>query len=480
MRGLWAGRNRRLAAIAGIVTFALLGGTGASWAYWTSQTATAALSVTASTLTLSSTGAPGSYTLGNENVSAPGSSTLSSPPVLTSMTFTNTTTSGSTQAQTLNVVFSSASGGDPVLAAATTVAVWQQSGPCTSTPAANAATGTWSSGVTVSTPLAIGASVSYCILSTISTTRQSLATTNGSRSFTPQAAARLSIANFSYLTTSSASAPMQSRYIYPLAPITTSYWYAITRIGNTGCVDVWQANAGVGASLGSWVCKTPSYGDNAYNQQFKFMPRDANGFGALLSRLNQNLQIAAPASTASGGQLTTQTANSTDSTQLWQAQQVPSGGSNYIMFVNKYSGLCMDIPAATGGSAPATQTTCNGSSNQLFSLTQYDIASLPSFSCTTSGSSVSYSWTAGWNAPPLRIDAQNGSTWYTIATVTNSATSAAIDQTSSPLNGWSSGILSLGQSYNVRIVDVNSGAVIGTSSLTLYRVLIIGSLMARC
>ena len=158
------GRSTKLAVVAGIVTFSVLAGAGAGWAYWTSQ-ATSTTSVQAATLSITSTGfAP--TTLGNESVTAAGAVSLASTG---SITFTNTTTTTSTQTQTLGVTFSRASG-DATLAAATTLTVWSVASAASCTAAAtptSPVSGAWSAGVSVSRTLAPGASAVYCVRNTV-------------------------------------------------------------------------------------------------------------------------------------------------------------------------------------------------------------------------------------------------------------------------------------------------------------------------
>ena len=68
------------------------------------------------------------------------------------------------------------------------------------------------------------------------------------------------------------------------------------------------------------------------------------------------------------------------STQGWQAQLVAAGT---YQFVNKYSGLCLSMPAVSTG--PATQVTCTGGADQRFTLTQRAVIQLLSFVCTDVG-----------------------------------------------------------------------------------------------
>ena len=182
----------RAGIIAAVVAFSVIAGAAGSYAYW-SATASATTGVGAATLSSTTTGWTAT-TLGNEDVVSTGSASLSSTG---SITFTNTTTTTSAQSQTLTATFSSASG-DATLAAGTTLTAWYVASAASCTGAAvpvSPVSGTWSAGVIVTRTLAPGATATYCLRNTIAD-RQDVDDTDGTRSFTPQAAAVLSINNF--------------------------------------------------------------------------------------------------------------------------------------------------------------------------------------------------------------------------------------------------------------------------------------------
>ncbi|TPX03922.1 hypothetical protein FJ656_14555, partial [Schumannella luteola] len=87
----------------------------------------------------------------------------------------------------------------------------------------------------MSTPLAAGNSAIYCLRNTVAD-RQSISAASGTRSFTPQAAATLTVGNFTG--TATPTSTVQSQYIYPLQQISAGYWWYVTLASTTWCWDV--------------------------------------------------------------------------------------------------------------------------------------------------------------------------------------------------------------------------------------------------
>jgi hypothetical protein len=402
----------RAGIIAAVVALSVIAGTVGSYAYW-SATAGATLGTGAATLSSTTTGWAAT-TLGNEDVTTTGSPSLASTG---SITFTNTTSTTSSQSQTLTATFSRASG-DTTLASATTLTAWYvaSSASCTSAAVPSSpVTGTWSAGVVVTRSLAPGASATYCLRNTISN-RQDADDTDGTRTFTPQAAAVLSIGNFTNSATTTNS--ISTQYVYPLQTISGGHWWYIKRATTEWCWDVSGSGTASGSLLISYACK-----NNAdTNQNFRFMDADGDGYSDIQPGHTSALRVAAAASTASGSAVDMRTANTTDAQQGWQPQLVSAGT---YQLVNKYSGLCLSAPATSAG--VMTQVTCNGGADQKFTLT--DRGSLPlDFVCTNiggsgSGRSVSYSWSADYAEGPYTINAKpsGSSTWTLIGTTSGSS-----------------------------------------------------------
>lgn len=442
----------RAGIIAAIVTFAVLAGAGAGYAYW-STTAQATLGVGAATLTTTATGWATS-SLGNETISATSSNTLTTTG---SITITNTTNTTSTQSQTLSATFSRQSG-STVLAGATTLIVWAVASTAACTTAAtptSPTSGTWSAGVTVTAALAPGASQVYCLRNTIAD-RQSAADASGTLTFTPQVAATLSESNFTATATTASS--ISTRYVYPLADISAAYWYYVIRAGTTWCWDVSGSGNTDGSLMISWACK-----NNAdTNQDWRFMDADGDGYGDIQPRHATNLRVSAAASTTSGSAVDMRTAATTTAVQQWQEQLV---AANTYQFVNKYSGLCLSAPATSAG--VMTQVTCNGGDDQKFTLTQRAVIGLTGFTCANYGGngnnrSVQYTWTTDYTTGTLTFQAKLSSSgaWTTLGTTSGTAFSFA-----SPVGAP---FTSSTGTYNVQVLN-SANDVVATDDITVSR-----------
>lgn len=450
--------------VAAIVAFSVIAGTVGSYAYWSSA-ANATLGAGAATLTSTTTGWSAT-TLGNEDVAATGSASLTSTG---SITFTNSTNTTSTQSQTLTATFSSASG-DGTLAAGTTLTAWYVASAATCTAAAvpvSPVSGTWSAGVVVTRSLAPTATATYCLRNTISD-RQNVDDIDGTRSFTPQVVAQLSINSFT--TSETTTSTISTEYVYPLQTISADTWYYVKRATTEWCWDVSGSGTASGTPLISLTCK-----NNAdTNEDFRFVDADGDGYSDIQARHTTGLRVAASASTTSGSAVTMITTNTTDPMQGWQPQLVATGT---YQFVNKYSGLCLSLPAVSSG--PATQVSCSGGGDQMFTLTQRDVIQLLTFTCTNIGGggsqrSVRYDWTTANAAGPYTINAKHssGSTWTLIGTT--SGTSLAF---ASPVGAP---FTSATGTYDVQILNAN-GDQIGSDQITVSRQQVTsGFYYARC
>jgi hypothetical protein len=442
----------RSAVIAAIVTFSVIAGAAGSWAYW-SASGSATLGVGAATLSTTATGWS-SATLGNESLAATGGVALSSTG---SVTIANTTSTTSTQTQTLTASFTRASGSS-ALATATTLTVWPvaSAAACTASATPTGATsGTWAAGVTVNAPLAAGASQVYCLRNTISD-RQAAGDASGSLSFTPQVSAQLTVGNFTGGAT--ATSTISTRYLYPLSTVDGAEWNYIVRAGTSWCWDVSGSGSGDGSMLIAYGCKN----NTDANQDFRFLDADGDGYGDIQPRHATNLRVAAAASTASGSAVDMRTAATGSAVQQWQPQLVAAGT---YQFVNRYSGLCLSLPATSTG--VTTQVTCSGGADQKFTLTQRAVVPLTGLTCSNIGNgdgrSVSFAWTVDYTAGTLTWQAKRSTTttWTTLGTSAGgtSGSFAFASPVGAPFTG-STG------TYNVQVLNA-SGDVLGTDDITV-------------
>jgi hypothetical protein len=447
-RGL--SRRARLGTVAAIVAFSVFGGAAGGWAYWTAQ-ATATVGTGAASLTITSTGFAAS-TLNNDTIAVAGSTVLQTTG---SITFTNTTSTTSTQSQTLQAVFSRASG-TQALAQSTTVTVWESASAaaCTNTAAVGvgSVTGTWDGGVTVSKSLAIGASVVYCIRN--SGERQTFASATSPRSFVPQAVATLTIANFT--TSNTSSSTVTEQFVYPLATISSALWNYVVRATTTWCWDVSASGTTTGSLMISYACKN----NTDLNQDWRWIDGDGDGYGNFQARHAPAIRVDAGTSTTSGSAVTMITADAASASQQWQPQLVAAGT---YQFVNKNSGLCLSMPATSTGAA--TQVTCSGGADQRFTLTQRSVIPLTTFTCANSGNNASrtvqYSWTSDWSGGPYTIQSRQttAGAWVSLGT-TAGASYAVGPPVGAPFTAWGTG------TYDVQILN-STGLAVGTDTLTI-------------
>lgn len=456
----------RTAIISAIAAFSVLAGTIGSYAYW-SATAQANLGVGAATLSTTATTWT-TATLGNESVSTAGAISLTSSTA--SVTITNTTSTTSAQSPTLTATFSRQSG-STTLAAGTTLTVWPVASAAACTAAAvpsGQTSGTWSAGVVVSTPLAAGASQVYCLRNQVAD-RQAVDDVTGTLSFVPQVAAQLGIGTFTGGATVAGGA-LSTQYIYPLQTISAGVWNYVKRATTEWCWDINGGSTTSGTTVIAYGCK--NNGD--LNQDFRFMDGDGDGYGDFQPGSTSALRVATPASAASGSAVTVQTASTGSATQQWQPQLVSSG---VYQFVNRYSGLCLSLPAVSAGAA--TVVTCTGGADQRFTLTTRSVVQLLAFTCTDvggtgSGRSVQYTWSSDYAVGTLTFQAKHWSTgtWTTLGT-TSGTTFAFASPVGSPFTG-STG------TYNVRVLTA-ANDVVATDDITVSNSMFgFGYNFARC
>ncbi|MCO8275855.1 RICIN domain-containing protein [Actinoplanes sp. TRM 88003] len=144
-------------------------------------------------------------------------------------------------------------------------------------------------------------------------------------------------------------------------PIDPATWYPVVNKNSGKCVDARAAGTVNGTAIQQYTCN----GSNA--QQYQFAPT-SGGYVRINQRSNaaQALDVA-NVSTADNAPIQTW-AYGGGANQQWQAV---SEGSGYYHFVNRNSGKCLDVPAASqADSTQLVQYTCNGTAAQSFRLTR--------------------------------------------------------------------------------------------------------------
>ncbi|GAB3410797.1 hypothetical protein GCM10027515_31570 [Schumannella luteola] len=438
------GRPLKHGIVAGLVVALLAAGTGASYAYW-SVSATATSTPTIAKLVVTPTGF-GTISLGNENVSAAGSTSLVQT---SSVQIKNDTVTSSVQAMPLSVRFSSSETSG--LAAAAVVRAWPVASlaACTTATAvpAGTASATWAAGVTVTaSDLDAGVSAFYCIRTTVD--RASATAANGALSFTPRAAATLTAGSAFTVTTTATSTGSTTR-IYPTATsISNSYWQKV--VVNSMCLDVSNSGTGSGTAVIPW---SDCHGGT--NQQWQFIPDSTNpGYVEIKPRNATALRIDNNGTLTSGTGVTVTTDGSVAADrQLWQVQVV-NGGSSY-QIVSKYSGMCLTAPGGSGGQM--TQAPCAGGATQTFAITQLTRVQFPTPTCSipTGRQSLVFAWSEAGTGP-YTIQGWTGSMWYTA----DSSSNANATQLTVPNRSYPNG------TYAFRILD-GTDVVVATGTVVV-------------
>jgi hypothetical protein len=143
------------------------------------------------------------------------------------------------------------------------------------------------------------------------------------------------------------------------SPIDPAAWYSVSNKNSGKCVDARAAGTTSGTAIQQYACNT----SNA--QQYQFVPVSGN-YVRINNRGNsaQALDVT-NVSTADSAPIQTWS-YAGGNNQQWQPVAEADGSYH---FVNRNSGKCLDVPAAsTADSVQLVQYTCNGTAAQSFRL----------------------------------------------------------------------------------------------------------------
>ncbi|WP_084038480.1 RICIN domain-containing protein [Demequina sp. NBRC 110053] len=429
--------RRRLALIAGLATFAVLAGTTAGWAYWTTQASVTAPASTANlTVTTANFGSL-SATLANEALARTGSFTVTNNTTTSStqraaVTLDLSATNGNTYRGNFGYVVWRSTAGNPCTAAATPGPSLVPSG----TTWANAASFTTVSG----DGFAAGESRTYCVRTTATRTTENWPA-NGSVTFTPRVDARISLGT--YTGAANATATQASQFLFPLHTPTTgaSVWAFIHgwQGGSTAhCLDHFSGQSNVGG----WPCKTTG----VTNQSWQFT---STGGGYYTIRTNQSNGLLMQ-QTGTG---ITMNAASNAQNQRWTLQRTNTGASSVraaYQIVNESTGQCITRPATD---VHATMENCDGGADQSFLVVRNLFSGTGGAPSTVQCSVVSGNYRITTNAatPNMRYEARlNGAV---VANTANGSGSLTIDIATS--TGASA-------SWTLELYEVGPGGDAGT------------------
>jgi len=142
-------------------------------------------------------------------------------------------------------------------------------------------------------------------------------------------------------------------------PISPTAWYTVINKNSSKCVDARAAGTTSGTAIQQYTC------NNSNAQQFQFQP--TSGSYVRVNNRGNSAQALDVTNVSVADSAPIQTwAYSGGNNQQWTAV---SEGGGYYHLVNRNSGKCLDVPAAsTADSVQLVQYTCNGTAAQSYRL----------------------------------------------------------------------------------------------------------------
>lgn len=418
---------RRIPLIAGLTAFILLVSGGLTWAHWTAS--------------VSGTGAltTQSATVAHSNFSAMTATYL---PSSLSRTAPFTVTNTGQIAGTATITISTPG----TLAAQLPIRVWQvtASNPCTdgtATPT-SAASGTWASPPALTPTLNAGASITYCVRTTIPDWKP-LAASSGTRSATPAINVTLNASGW-IASSPSASHTQTTAGMYPLANgffnASLSPWHTVQSPANASiCMDASGSGSSNGTLVISWSCH-----DNS-NQRWQFLP---------VSGTDQNLVTIRPRH-APNTRLTYNSSNAAilsattgSIEQQWYVQRV---NSTTYQLVSAANGRCLALRGNQDGAAMPT-VPCNSSQAQLrfqhepLAMSQYSEAILGILFPTYY---VQFNFSSAMTSQGVTLQRWTGTAWQQIGTASAGATSVRTERVDIPTGNSTYRIVYTGNTHDV-------------------------------
>lgn len=270
-------RNLRLAVVAFIATFAILGGSGAAFAFWV---ASANVSTGAATATVGISQALSASSLQHTYTGTE----LAAVGVVT---VTNSSTRQATYSTVVSATSSSSS-----FPSAVSVAVG--TGTCTTTSTlANQEIGTFASPVTHTGTLAAGASVALCVRTTMNSAG---VTANASAALAAAVATSATVGTWS--TAASTAINFAQSVVAPPPPVDRAAWYKIQVESPTRCIKT------SGSSMVSGSCSLDSQWTANAGAYWRFIPTDS-GFYRIVSMASNSTSWWSVGSTANNTAMVT-------------------------------------------------------------------------------------------------------------------------------------------------------------------------------
>lgn len=343
-------RARILAVIAGVLAFALLAGGGTAWAYWTA-TAQGTGQVTTPSVQISQT-----------NFTALQATYINTHTRLTATGSFTVTNNGSVAGTATSRI--SATG---TIAPQMPLSIWPAASAGVCTPSAtipgSAVSGTWASAAVAGTPLAAGASQTFCVRTDVPVAqRNTLATASGTATVAGTLNVSLAATGTGWTAAAApATAHQTTQAIYPLdpvlAPATDSRWHAFRSAGNSNaCLDV-SSSGGPGTTVISGTCAVNAGGYTGPSQFWQVIP--VNESNRTLVTLRPRHAPATRLAVDGTRRQVTATASPTSTSQQWHVQRGPNSA---VQFVSAVDGRCLSLPSTTGAGSLSTVDCTNPAS----------------------------------------------------------------------------------------------------------------------
>lgn len=403
-------RGSVTALVAGVMAFFLLAGGGAAWAFWS---ATASGAGQANTLSVAVTQSNfdvlrATYTNATLRQTSTGSFTVTNTGEVAGVASTRITATGTVAPQM-------------------PIRMWPVSSAAQCTPAvaipANAASGTWASTTIDGTPLAPGASQTFCVRTTIPLAQRSaLASTSGSVSVAGTLSVSLVGTGTGWTAAASGAATQRTEAIYPLdvsglPPESESRWFVLRSAANANtCLDV-AGSGGVGANVISYGCGAAAAQSNQFWQVIPVNSSDPS-LVTLRPRHSPANRLAVDAT----NRQTLAAASPTALAQQWYVQRV---SPTTIQFVSAVDGLCLALPGGT--TATLTTVDCTNAASVVTAPQRIPLGITTGLLNTT----LTFGQTS--SGAQLTLQRLSGSTWLPVSTAPAGASSLTFLNTSIPL-----------------------------------------------
>jgi hypothetical protein len=182
-----------------------------------------------------------------------------------------------------------------------------------------------------------------------------------------------------------AAAGLTVAHVSAAQAFTTTAWYTVVN-GNSGkCLDAATGSSANGTAVQQYTC------NGTVAQQWQLHTAADAGYYVIVNGNSPQPAIDINGPSSASGALIQLWSNGGWSSQEWQPVQESTGRYH---FVSHYSGLCLDVPAAsTADAVQLQQYACNGTAAQSFSLNQVGPTGIPATSTIQAESYTSQSGT---------------------------------------------------------------------------------------